>query len=140
MMNKEYTEEMIKEAQERVKQGQKSRASFHIALVLGVLFTVILEWIPIIGPLMAGIFIGVMAGGRIKGFLAALFSGIIGLVLFSFILSALGTSIYIVLNNSFGISGKTFILYLYIVNVIIGAVSGFITSGSIYNRINNQLV
>ncbi len=100
---------------------------------------IVLAWIPIMGPSIAGIFIGVMSGGCIKGFLATLFSGIIGLVLFSFILSALGTSIYIVLNNSFGISGKTFIFDFYIVNLIIGAFFGFI-SGSVYNKADNQLV
>ena len=100
---------------------------------------IFLAWIPIMGPLIAGIFIGIMSGGRIKGFLATLFSGIIGLVLFGFILSALGTSIYIVLNNSFGISGKTFIFDFYIVNLIIGAFFGFI-SGSVYNKADNQLV
>ena len=65
------------------------------------------------GPSIAGIFIGVMSGGRIKGFLAALFSGIIGLLLFTFILSDLGISIY-TLIYSFGISEKNFyFLFLY---------------------------
>ena len=66
-----------------------------------------------------------MSGGRIKGFLATLFSGIIGLVLFGFILSALGTSIYMighVKNNA------------YLIGISVGLVIAGITSFIAYLR------
>lgn len=60
---------------------------FIFGIFLGSIFYVILSFIPIVGPFIAGIISGKFSNGKLKrGFFSGVFSGIFGVALLAFLL------------------------------------------------------
>ncbi len=105
------------------------KGNLGIAIGIGSLIMALIGWIPIIGAMVSGLLSGILARGYLRGGLAALLSGIIGIIIFSAIASVLGVNI----ESIFGPQVEDNILYFYQMSIILAIVMGLF-GGSVKKR------
>ncbi len=100
--------------------AQKSGSLF-LAMVWMFIISILLFWLPLIGPLIAGIVGGKQAGSVTSGILAALIPGVIICIILFFAGSAMTAIPYV----GIVLAGGGLLLYLfYIPTLLIGALIG----------------
>lgn len=105
------------------------KGNLGIAIGIGSLIMALIGWIPIIGAMVSGLLSGIIARGYLRGGLAALLSGIIGIIIFSAIASVLRVNI----ESIFGPQVEDNILYFYQMSIILAIVMGLF-GGSVKKR------
>lgn len=101
------------------------RADFFLALVLGILLTVVLSWLPFVGPFIAGLLAGIVIdGSAFNGIKAGLLSALFGSPPVSFMLELMIGSHLAVLGYLALIGLPILIVGGLIAEIIGGAIGG----------------
>lgn len=99
----------------------ENRGSILLGMIWMFVISLLLIWLPALGPLIAGIVGGKTAGGVLRGFLAALLPGVL-LAAFIFLFGSFFTGLPVI---GVMLAGGSIILYLFYIPVLlIGALIG----------------